>query len=51
MKRGLGVNFGPRPSSKDVIAGIGVALILIPRSMAYGELAGLPAVRILDAVM
>ena len=37
------MSFGPRPSSKDLIAGVGVALILIPQSMAYAELAGLPA--------
>ena len=37
------MSIGPRPSSKDVIAGIGVALILIPQSMAYAALAGLPA--------
>jgi len=37
------MSLGPRPSSKDVIAGVGVALILIPQSMAYAELAGLPA--------
>ena len=37
------MSLGPRPSPKDVIAGVGVALILIPQSMAYAELAGLPA--------
>jgi len=37
------MSLGPRPSSRDVIAGVGVALILIPQSMAYAELAGLPA--------
>ncbi len=37
------MSLGPRPSPKDLIVGVGVALILIPRSMAYGELAGLPA--------
>ena len=29
--------------SADVIAGITVAMILIPQSMAYAQLAGLPA--------
>ena len=37
------MSLGQRPSSKDVIAGVGVALILIPQSMAYAELVGLPA--------
>lgn len=32
-----------RLSKSDVLAGISVALILIPQSMAYAELAGLPA--------
>lgn len=31
------------PSTGDVIAGISVALIAIPQSLAYAELAGLPA--------
>lgn len=34
---------GSRPSSGDVIAGISVALVAIPQSLAYAELAGLPA--------
>jgi sulfate permease, SulP family len=34
---------GQRISGRDVIAGISVALILIPQGMAYAELAGLPA--------
>lgn len=33
--------FGPR----DIIAGLGVALVLIPQSLAYAELAGVPAYR------
>lgn len=33
--------FGPR----DVLAGLGVALVLIPQSLAYAELAGMPAHR------
>lgn len=33
----------PRPTTADVIAGISVALVLIPQSMAYAGLAGLPA--------
>ena len=32
-----------RLSRSDVLAGVSVALILIPQSMAYAELAGLPA--------
>lgn len=30
---------------RDILAGIGVALVLIPQSLAYAELAGLPAHR------
>jgi len=33
----------PRNLARDVIAGITVALVLIPQSMAYAQLAGLPA--------
>lgn len=33
----------PRPSLGDVIAGVSVGLVLIPQSMAYAELAGMPA--------
>jgi len=33
----------PRPSPRDVIAGLSVAAILIPQAMAYAELAGLSA--------
>lgn len=32
-----------RPSSGDVVAGLSVALVAIPQSLAYAELAGLPA--------
>ncbi len=32
-------------TGRDVLAGIGVALVLIPQSLAYAELAGLPAHR------
>ena len=34
-----------RFSLRDVVAGLGVALVLIPQSLAYAELAGLPAHR------
>jgi sulfate permease, SulP family len=34
-----------RFSRRDVLAGLGVALVLIPQSLAYAELAGLPAHR------
>ena len=34
-----------RINSGDVLAGLGVALVLIPQSLAYAELAGLPAHR------
>lgn len=30
------------PSASDILAGLSVALVLIPQSMAYAELAGLP---------
>jgi SulP family sulfate permease len=36
---------GPRVSAGDVMAGVTVALVLVPQSLAYTELAGLPAVR------
>ncbi|MDJ0664933.1 MAG: SulP family inorganic anion transporter, partial [Acidimicrobiia bacterium] len=32
----------PRPSTRDLIAGISVAFILIPQSLAYAEIAGVP---------
>ena len=31
-----------RPSTGDLIAGVSVALVAIPQSLAYAELAGLP---------
>lgn len=31
-------------TSRDVVAGLSVALLIIPQSMAYAELAGLPSV-------
>ncbi|MEL6982471.1 MAG: SulP family inorganic anion transporter [Actinomycetota bacterium] len=34
---------GRGPSSGDVVAGVSVALVAIPQSLAYAELAGLPA--------
>lgn len=33
----------PRPTRGDLVAGLTVALVLIPQSMAYAELAGVPA--------
>ncbi len=33
---------GARFSARDVLAGLGVALVLIPQSLAYADLAGLP---------
>ncbi|MDE2973304.1 MAG: SulP family inorganic anion transporter [Gemmatimonadota bacterium] len=33
-----------RATSRDVVAGLSVALLIIPQSMAYAELAGLPSV-------
>ncbi len=35
---------GRRATSRDVVAGLSVALLIIPQSMAYAELAGLPSV-------
>jgi sulfate permease, SulP family len=32
----------PRPTPGDIIAGISVALVLIPQSLAYAEIAGVP---------
>ena len=32
-----------RPVTADLIAGLSVGLVLIPQSMAYAELAGLPS--------
>jgi SulP family sulfate permease len=32
----------PRPSVGDVVAGVSVALVLIPQSLAYAEIAGVP---------
>ncbi len=34
----------PRPRAGDVISGVSVALVLIPQSLAYANLAGLPPV-------
>ena len=34
--------YNPKRLKADVIAGLTVALVLIPQSMAYAELAGLP---------
>ena len=36
---------GRRPPLRDVMAGVTVALVLVPQSLAYTELAGLPPVR------
>lgn len=32
----------PRPTTGDIVAGISVALVLIPQSLAYAEIAGVP---------
>jgi SulP family sulfate permease len=32
----------PRPTPGDIVAGISVALVLIPQSLAYAEIAGVP---------
>ncbi len=34
--------YGPRELGQDAVAGITVALVLVPQSMAYAQLAGLP---------
>ncbi len=46
--RGAGRGRGGRPPPpvlRDVIAGVSVALVLIPQSLAYAEVAGMPAYR------
>lgn len=35
----------PRPVPGDVLAGLSVALVLVPQSLAYAQLAGMPASR------
>ena len=35
---------GRRGSPRDIVAGLSVALLIIPQSMAYAELAGLPSI-------
>jgi SulP family sulfate permease len=35
----------PRPALGDLIAGLSVALVLVPQSLAYAQLAGMPAYR------
>jgi SulP family sulfate permease len=50
MSRGLPTSASPfagpvKPTARDVVAGVTVALVLVPQSMAYAELAGLPAYR------
>lgn len=35
----------PRPARGDLVAGISVALVLVPQSLAYAQLAGMPAYR------
>ena len=34
----------PRPTSRDVVAGLSVALVLLPQAVAYAVLAGMPPV-------
>ena len=36
---------GRRATSRDLVAGVSVALLIIPQSMAYAELAGLPSIQ------
>ncbi|MBT4437309.1 MAG: hypothetical protein HOD00_07240, partial [Gemmatimonadales bacterium] len=43
MSKAMRADPAHRFSWKDLVAGISVALILIPQSMAYAELAGLPS--------
>lgn len=42
MREHAGLVGGSGPSLGDLVAGISVALVLIPQSLAYAELAGLP---------
>jgi sulfate permease, SulP family len=47
-----GADSGPRATGpRDVIAGVSVALVLIPQSLAYAEVAGMPAYRGLYAAV
>ena len=32
----------PKPSAGDLVAGISVALVALPQSLAYAEIAGMP---------
>lgn len=41
MRQWLGL---PRPVAGDLIAGLSVALVIIPQSLAYAQLAGMPVV-------
>ncbi|HUZ82069.1 MAG TPA: SulP family inorganic anion transporter [Gaiellaceae bacterium] len=34
-----------RPSRQDIVAGVSVAVVLVPQSLAYAQLAGMPAYR------
>jgi sulfate permease, SulP family len=50
MSRGVPTSRSPlagpvKPTARDLVAGVTVALVLVPQSMAYAELAGLPAYR------
>lgn len=45
VPNGLRPGGTPRLSAGDVVAGITVALVLVPQALAYAELAGMPAVR------
>ena len=35
----------PRVDTRDVLAGVSVAVVLVPQSLAYAQLAGMPAYR------
>jgi SulP family sulfate permease len=50
-RRGLPGSTGGRIATGDVIAGVSVALVLVPQSLAYAQLAGVPAYRGLYAAV
>jgi len=37
-----GLTTMPKPSTGDLVAGISVALVALPQSLAYAEIAGMP---------
>src|SRR3954468_4449194 len=44
MRRALPPRAGGRSTAQDVIAGVSVAMVGIPQSLAYADLAGMPPI-------